>query len=366
MNYQALYRKYRPKDLNEIYGQQIAVRILQNAVKKNKFAHAYLFTGPRGCGKTSAAKIMARLINCKNKINGKICGKCNNCINSNVNNCVDILEIDAASNNGVDEIRELKSKINLIPSILKYKVYIIDEVHMLSVGAFNALLKTLEEPPEHVVFILATTELNKVPSTIVSRCQTIEFKKINRDDMFNCIKEISNKENIKIEDEAIKEISNLSDGGLRDAIGLLDLATSYSNEIITEEDILNINGSVSKSEIDNFSNLIIKKKFNEILDTLNSYYNNGKDLVKITEQVITNLKNKMINSNNTNICFVIDELINSLDKLKQSTLDKIILEIAFFKICQDDNNNSNIKNEINIANHEVFNEKKILILKIKK
>ena len=179
MSYQALYRKYRPKDLNEVYGQNVAVNILKNAIMNNKFGHAYLFTGSRGCGKTSVAKIMSRLVNCENHLDGKICGVCNNCINSESTSCVDIIEIDAASNNGVDEIRELKNNVNLVPSYLKYKVYIIDEVHMLSIGAFNALLKTLEEPPEHVIFILATTELHKVPITIVSRCQTIEFKKIN-------------------------------------------------------------------------------------------------------------------------------------------------------------------------------------------
>ena len=188
MGYKTLYRKYRPKNLNEVYGQKIITKILFNAIQTNKIAHAYLFTGPRGCGKTSIAKIVARMVNCTNLENGLPCNKCNNCLESIQDNCVDIIEIDAASNNGVDEIRELKNNVTILPSTLKYKVYIIDEVHMLSTGAFNALLKTLEEPPEHVIFILATTDLEKVPITIVSRCQTLEFKKINNKDMFERLK----------------------------------------------------------------------------------------------------------------------------------------------------------------------------------
>ena len=181
MDYQALYRKYRPKDLKEVYGQNVAVNILKNAIENKKFGHAYLFTGSRGCGKTSVAKIMSRLVNCENVVDGKLCGECKCCIATKENSCVDILEIDAASNNGVDEIRELKSKVNLIPSVLKYKVYIIDEVHMLSPGAFNALLKTLEEPPSYVIFILATTEVHRIPITILSRCQRYDFKRITID-----------------------------------------------------------------------------------------------------------------------------------------------------------------------------------------
>ncbi len=335
MSYQALYRKYRPKDLTEVYGQHVAVNILKNAIKNNKFGHAYLFTGSRGCGKTSVAKILARMVNCENVNEGKLCGECPSCLASADNNCVDILEIDAASNNGVDEIRELKSKVNLIPSVLKYKVYIIDEVHMLSIGAFNALLKTLEEPPEHVIFILATTELNKVPITIVSRCQTIEFKKINNKDMFDRLKEISNLEGINITDDAITEIVNVSDGGLRDAIGMLDMSTAYSNDQITEDDIYSINGNISNNEIEYLVVLILKKLLNTIIGLINDYYNSGKDLVKIIEKVILTMTNKMIKENDANICLIIKKMSETIEKMKNSSIGKIYLEISLFELCTE-------------------------------
>lgn len=351
MSYQALYRKYRPKDLTEVYGQHVVVNILKNAIKNNKFGHAYLFTGSRGCGKTSVAKILARMVNCENVVDGKLCGQCRCCLASENNNCVDILEIDAASNNGVDEIRELKSKVNLIPSVLKYKVYIIDEVHMLSIGAFNALLKTLEEPPEHVIFILATTELNKVPITIVSRCQTIEFKKINNKDMFDRLKEISRLEGINITDDAINEIVNVSDGGLRDAIGMLDMSTSYSNDQITEDDIYSINGNISNNEIEYLVDLIIKKNLNTTIGLINDYYNTGKDLVKIVEKVILVMTNKMIKDNNSNICSTIKILTETVEKMKNSSIGKIYLEVALFELCTESVEKvNNIKIEEKIVN----------------
>ena len=361
MSYQALYRKYRPKNLNEVYGQKVAVNILKNAVQNNKFGHAYLFTGSRGCGKTSVAKILARMVNCDNLVDGIPCGECDNCLNSSSNNCVDILEIDAASNNGVDEIRELKSKVNVIPSALKYKVYIIDEVHMLTDNAFNALLKTLEEPPSHVIFILATTELHMVPSTIISRCQTIEFKKINNSDMFARLKEISESENIKITDDALYEIVNVSDGGLRDAIGLLDMASSYSNDQITDEDILVINGTVSNNEIDYLSDLIIKKNQNTIINLINDYYDSGKDLIKILEKIINSLKNKMIENNDKNICSVITNLSDALNKMKGSSIGKIYLEVEIFKLCNENNIEVENKKSDNkdISKNEIYNDNKI-------
>ena len=220
MKYQALYRKYRPKNFNEVVGQNVTTKILKNAITSNHISHAYLFYGPRGTGKTSIAKIFARTINCSNLNDVVPCENCDSCLYSINPGCPDIIEIDAASNNGVDEIRELKNKISFVPTELKYKVYIVDEVHMLSTGAFNALLKTLEEPPEHAIFILATTELQKVPLTIISRCQTLEFKKIDDSSMKNKLQEISNIEKIKIDDSGIEEIIKNSNGGLRDAIGL--------------------------------------------------------------------------------------------------------------------------------------------------
>ena len=188
MSYQALYRKYRPTDFSDVIGQFNIVKTLQNSLKLNQISHAYLFSGPRGTGKTTLAKILAKNINCLDLNDGKSCGKCKNCLSIINNECSDIIEIDAASNNGVDEIREIRNNVNIVPTQLKYKVYIVDEVHMLTIGAFNALLKTLEEPPSHVIFILATTDLHKVPITIVSRCQCYEFKKIRNEDIVDRLK----------------------------------------------------------------------------------------------------------------------------------------------------------------------------------
>ena len=247
--YQVLYRKYRPKTLQEVAGQDIVVKILKNSLKNDKLSHAYLFSGPRGTGKTSIAKILARVINCSNPVDYSPCNKCVSCTQKNN---VDIIEIDAASNNGVDEIRELKNKINLVPSFGKYKIYIIDEVHMLSIGAFNALLKTLEEPPAHAMFILATTEPHKIPVTILSRCQRLDFKKISEESIFKRLNEIVEKEKINIDPEAIKEIARLSDGGMRDAISMLDQASSYSDDKIELTDIYEINGIITKKMMNEF------------------------------------------------------------------------------------------------------------------
>ena len=244
MEYQALYRKYRPQKFSDVVDQESIIKILTNSLKEGHISHAYLFSGPRGTGKTTIAKLVAKTVNCLNLNDDySICGKCENCLDI-LNNSSDIIEIDAASNNGVDEIRELKSKINLVPSKLKYKVYIIDEVHMLSISAFNALLKTLEEPPSHVIFILATTEFYKVPETIVSRCQCLNFTRIKTSSIEKRLKEISEKENIKIEAEAIKAIADYSSGGMRDALGMLDKLASYNLETITLDDFLRINGLI--------------------------------------------------------------------------------------------------------------------------
>ena len=230
--YKALYRRYRPKGFGAVVGQDSIVKTLKNSISCNNFGHAYMFFGPRGVGKTTISKILARSINCLENSNGEACGKCKNCINSADKDCVDIIEIDAASNNGVDEIRELRSKVNLVPSFLKYKVYIIDEVHMLSIGAFNALLKTLEEPPEHVIFILATTDPQKVPETIISRCQCFSFKRIPNEAIVDKLKFVCEEENIDIEEDVLRQIAIFSEGGMRDALGMLDKLHSYTNSKI--------------------------------------------------------------------------------------------------------------------------------------
>lgn len=295
MGYLALYRKYRPVDFNSVYGQEEVVTVIKNAIISGKVSHAYLFCGPRGTGKTTIAKIIARLVNCENLVDGNPCGKCYNCLNYLNSN--DIVEIDAASNNGVDEIRELRDKINLVPSNSKYKVYIIDEVHMLTTQAFNALLKTLEEPPSHVIFILATTEPHKIPLTIASRCQKFRFSKIDDKKIVERLREISNLEGIIIDDDALYEIARLSDGGMRDAINFLDQLVAYSNDNITIDDVYKVNGSVSYEELytllDNIKNNN-KVKLIEFVDYLDE---SGKDINKFVEEMLIFIKDVILYKN---------------------------------------------------------------------
>ena len=247
LNYKVLYRKYRPSKFEEVVGQESVKKILKNSIIQNKIAHSYIFSGPRGTGKTSMAKIFSKAINCLNNVNGEACGKCINCM-SFINN-PDILEIDAASNNGVDQIREITNNVKLAPTMYKYKVYIVDEVHMLSQSAFNALLLTLEEPPAHVIFIFATTNVENIPITILSRCQRFDFKKIGEQDIINNLKKICEKEKIEIDNEALQEIAYVSDGGMRDALSLLD-QISKETKNIRSSDVINCVGAVSQKKVD--------------------------------------------------------------------------------------------------------------------
>ena len=277
--YHALYRKYRPLTFDDVVGQDSIVTTLRNSIINKTFSHAYMFFGPRGTGKTTISKIFARSINCEAPVNGCTCGKCPKCLHSFEKECVDIIEIDAASNNGVDEIRELKSKISLVPAELKYKVYIIDEVHMLSIGAFNALLKTLEEPPEHAIFILATTDPQKVPETIISRCQCFSFKRISENSIVERIKFITKKENISIDDDVIHDIAKYSDGGMRDALGLLDKLSSYTDKNITSESFAELNGTITKNELENFIDNIFNNDIANVLTYISEINDSSKNLV---------------------------------------------------------------------------------------
>lgn len=324
MAYQTLYRKYRPKTFELVYGQDVIVKTLKNVIKNDKLSHAYLFTGPRGTGKTSSAKLFAKAINCLNNKDGDACNECENCKSFNNNSNPDIIEIDAASNNGVDEIREIKNKVSLVPSMSKYKVYIIDEVHMLSIGAFNALLKTLEEPPEYIIFILATTEPQKIPATIISRCQRFDFKSISHDKMKQCLENIISKENITIDDGAIEEIINNSKGGMRDAIGLLDQASAFCNNNITANDIEELSGNISIKQIRTFLSNIMQKEYNVIFDTISDYSSNGKDFSLICEKIINYIREGILYKKRINIDKIPDEDKNIFDKLSDTDLYDLI------------------------------------------
>lgn len=324
MAYQTLYRKYRPKTFELVYGQDVIIKTLKNVIKNDKLSHAYLFTGPRGTGKTSSAKLFAKAINCLNNKDGDACNECENCKSFNNNSNPDIIEIDAASNNGVDEIREIKNKVSLVPSMSKYKVYIIDEVHMLSIGAFNALLKTLEEPPEYIIFILATTEPQKIPATIISRCQRFDFKSISHDKMKQCLENIISKENISIDDGAIEEIINNSKGGMRDAIGLLDQASAFCNNNITANDIEELSGNISIKQIRTFLSNIMQKEYNVIFDSISNYSSNGKDFALICEKIINYIREGILYKKKINTDKILDEDKNIFDKLSDTDLYNLI------------------------------------------
>ncbi len=342
MQYQTLYRKYRPKKFEQIYGQKNIVKTLLNIIKNNKLTHAYLFTGPRGTGKTSSAKLFAKVVNCQNNIDGDACNECDNCLSFNSNSNPDIIEIDAASNNGVDEIREIKNNVNLVPSMSKYKIYIIDEVHMLSIGAFNALLKTLEEPPEYVIFILATTEPQKIPATIISRCQRFDFKLISDSEMKNCLSNIINKENIDIEDDALLEIINNSRGGMRDAVGLLDQAFAFSDGKITKSDIENLSGNISDEETNEFIKNIVDNNLDFILQFSEKIYSDGKDYEVVLNKVINILRENLIDYktkkecnlkiNDTKLIFLIDELEKVYEKIVIFSNKKLIFDVGLIEL----------------------------------
>ena len=344
MEYQALYRKYRPHKFSEVVGQEVITKTLINSIKSNKISHAYLFSGPRGTGKTTIAKIFSRSINCEHLVNdADPCEECEFCQYSNYKECPDIIELDAASNNKVDDIRTLIENVEQVPSMLKYKVYIIDEVHMLSNSAFNALLKTIEEPPSNVIFILATTELNKVPVTIVSRCQTFNFKRIPNDLMAEKIKNICNNEKVKIDDEVVDKICNYSDGCLRDALSLLDKLISYGNSKITIKELNKVDGLINNDDLLDLLQDISDGNINNIVIKLNSYYEEGKNILTLTQDLINTLENEYINSiinkettKYSNLNNLLMYLTEGLTEIKLSYNPKLILELKLLKYIDEE------------------------------
>ena len=373
MEYISLYRKYRPKTFSDVVGQEVVVKILKNSILNNKISHAYIFSGPRGTGKTSIAKIFSKAVNCLNTTDGDLCNNCENCL-QNIDEEIDIIEIDAASNNGVDEIREIRNNVKLMPVHLKYKVYIIDEVHMLSTSAFNALLKTLEEPPKHVIFILATTEFNKIPATVISRCQKFDFKKITNKQIEGRLKYILEQEKKNLNGEVISLIAKLSDGGLRDAINMLDQVISLEKENITIDDVYNLIGDISEKNIIILLENIVSGNIKETLKNINEYYEEGKNFINICERLQLLIRNIII-FNNTDNYFdkeyekklldfshieleycekMSDELFNLINELKRTNNQKIITEISFLKMCLMQNK----KEEKNIDKIETKNNSK--------
>lgn len=293
---QAIYRKYRPDTFDKVYGQKHITDILKNQIETKNISHAYIFSGSRGTGKTSCAKIFARAINCLNLQDGNPCNKCENCMSSLEESTLDIVEMDAASNRRIDDIRELRDKVIYPPTQLKYKVYIIDEAHMITNEGFNALLKIMEEPPKHLVFILATTEIDKIPQTILSRCQRYEFKMINAKDISDNIKYILNDLNRKMDDYAIELIANKADGAMRDALSILDQVLSIEKENITKQDINDILGIVDNTGIFKLVNSIIKKDASEVLNNLYTISHN-KPVENVMDELLNHYRNLLLSKN---------------------------------------------------------------------
>ncbi|MCH1627853.1 DNA polymerase III subunit gamma/tau [Fredinandcohnia quinoae] len=359
MAYQALYRVFRPQSFQDVVGQEHITKTLQNALLQEKFSHAYLFSGPRGTGKTSAAKIFAKAVNCERSPISEPCNECPACKGITDGSISDVIEIDAASNNGVDEIRDIRDKVKYAPSVVRYKVYIIDEVHMLSIGAFNALLKTLEEPPRHVIFILATTEPHKIPLTIISRCQRFDFRRITSQAMVGRMKTIIEAEKVNVDDSALHVIARAAEGGMRDALSLLDQAISFSDESVHLEDVLAITGAVSQSFLTSLVNAIRDKDVRTALKTLDDLMNHGKDPMRFIEDLIFYYRDMLLyqtapqleevlervmvdeefvqlaqSIGNNEIYEIIDILNQAQQEMKWTNHPRIFLEVALVKLTQ--------------------------------
>ncbi len=351
MNYKVLYRKYRPDKFENIIGQDYSIQMLKNSIIHNKISHAYLFTGPRGTGKTSTAKVFAKTINCLNPINGEACGKCAACLAFSTS--PDIIEIDAASNNGVDDIRELINNVKIAPSEGKYKIYIIDEVHMMTTSAFNALLLTLEEPPAHAVFIMATTNVENVPITILSRCQRFNFQKISLENLKKQISKICDLEKIKITEEAIEEIAYLSEGGLRDALSLLDQLSSNEEEI-TAEKILENYGSISSKFVKDLLKELSKGDVSSVIEKIQELESTSSDYKIFIKKVVQELAHVavLIKVNNYQGLFsfqqvkkLIFELNDVLNKININVNPYELIEIILLNVISNEENEKEVVSE---------------------
>ena len=361
MSYMALYRKWRPKDFDEVKGQDAIVRTLRNQIKYQRIGHAYLFCGTRGTGKTSIAKLFAKAVNCENPVNGNPCNQCPSCQAINSQSSMDVIEIDAASNNGVDNVREIREQVQYSPVSGCYKVYIIDEVHMLSSGAFNALLKTLEEPPSYVIFILATTEKHKIPITILSRCQKYDFKRISIETITDHLNDLMVKEEIEAEQEALSYIARAADGSMRDALSLLDQCIAfYLGQTLTYDNVLDVLGTVDTSIFRDLLHHILTENTGKVLQIIEETINEGRELTQFLSDFLWYLRNLLIlkdaqvSEDNLDMSKAhIEELRGDSKQIETSTLlrfirilselsnqlrnatqKRILLEVAFIKLCK--------------------------------
>ncbi len=376
MDYKVLYRKYRPDNFSSIIGQDYMVSILKNAIKNDKISHAYIFSGPRGTGKTSTAKVFAKAINCLNPTDDGPCNNCESCIHFKEN--ADIIEIDAASNNGVDEIREIINNIKLAPAYSKYKVYIIDEVHMLSTSAFNALLLTLEEPPKHVVFILATTNIEAVPITILSRCQRFDFHKISINDIMKRLNFVIENEKIDIDSDALEEMAYISDGGMRDALSILDQLSSTS-EKITINDVIEHFGSVSKKQVDDLYNLILENNVDNFDNIMKKFKECAIDYKVLIKKLLEKIELEALKSKKErdyqgltyqDLKEMAFELADISNYINVSIDPYLLIEITLLKYFNKETNftsrtNQNISREINEQENEIKETPKNVVNKNK-
>ncbi|XOQ36922.1 MAG: DNA polymerase III subunit gamma/tau [Lactococcus sp.] len=340
MSYQALYRKYRSQRFDEMVGQEVVARTLKNAIITDQISHAYLFSGPRGTGKTSAAKIFAKAINCPNQTDGEPCNTCDICQAVTNGSLEDVIELDAASNNGVDEIRDIRDKSTYAPSRAKYKVYIIDEVHMLTTGAFNALLKTLEEPTENVVFVLATTEIQKIPATILSRVQRFAFRAITSHDITQHLSEVLTAEGVSFDEAAVALIANAADGGMRDALSTLDQALSFAENGLTLDVALLVTGAISKQALDAYITAIADQQVEDALTQLDTIFADGKNMIRFTEDLMAHFRDLLlaetpaVNVSKAQVFAWIEITTETLQTLKNTTQEKIAADVMTMRLSE--------------------------------